>query len=78
MAKQRYEAMRHPIEYRNSERTSNPSITAAKSVLYAILATAMFVWPRFLETSVEELNVGRTHEFNRTHFQYVRYHSRVQ
>ena len=72
LSRQRYCAIRHPIEYRNSERTTNPSIPAAKSLLCAILTTAIFLCPRFFETSIEELNVERTNEFNATHFKYVR------
>ena len=72
MARQRYFAIRHPMEYRNLQQQVNPSIPAAKSLLCAILTTTVFVCPLFFETSVEQYSVGKTRRFNETHFQYVR------
>ena len=71
MARQRYLAIRHPIEYRTSELNTNPSKHAATRLLLALITTAIFVSPLFFETSVERDNVGRIVSINETHFQYV-------
>ena len=70
MARQRYLAIRHPIEYRNLTLTTNPWKYVMKSLILAILTGALFTFPLFLETSVEEVEVERL-EFNSTHFKLV-------
>ena len=70
MARQRFLAIRHPIEYRNSTLTTNPWKSVMKSLLLVIVTGAFFTFPLFLETSVEELEV-KTLEFNSTHFKLV-------
>ena len=70
MARQRYLAIRHPIEYRNLTLTTNPWKSVMKNLLLVIVTGALFTFPLFLETSVEEVEVERL-EFNSTHFKLV-------
>ena len=71
LARQRYLAIRHPIEYRNSVLSTNPWVPAIKSLMFVLVAAALCTFPLFLETSVEYDEIGRVHEVNATHFQYV-------
>ena len=71
MARQRYIAIRHPIEYRNSILAQNPWIPAIKSLVLVLLAAALFTLPLYFETSVTYKDFGRIYGLNATHFQYV-------
>ena len=72
MARQRFLAIRHPIEYRNSTLTINPWVSVMKSLLFVIVTGALFTFPLYLETSVKHTEVDRIEEFNSTHFKLVR------
>ena len=71
MARQRYLAIRHPIEYRNSTIALNPWIPAIKSVFVVLIAASLFTLPLYFETSVKSVDVRMFHDINSTHFQYV-------
>jgi hypothetical protein len=70
MARQRYLAIRHPIEYRNSNLTTNPWVPAIKSLILVLTAALLLTFPLFLETSLKS-EVSSSFETNATHFQYV-------
>ena len=71
MARQRCLAIKHPIEYRNSTLTINHWVYVIKSLILVLLAAIAFTFPLYLETSVENTEVGKVHELNNTHFKYV-------
>ena len=70
MARQRFLAIRHPIEYRNLTLTTNPWRSVIKSLILVIVTGAFFTFPLFMETSVKEVEVEKL-EFNSTHFKLV-------
>lgn len=72
LARQRYLAIRHPIEYRNSTIAVNPCIYATKSLVFVLIASGLFALPIFFETSLGYTVVGAMEDINTTHFQYVR------
>ena len=72
LARQRYLAIRHPIEYRNSTIAVNPCIYAMKSLIFVLTASGLFALPIFFETSLGYTVVGAIEDVNKTHFQYVR------
>jgi len=45
MARQRFLAIRHPIEYRNSTLTINPWVSVMKSLSFVIVTGALFTFP---------------------------------
>ena len=49
MARERYKAIRHPLEYRNATAGVSPWRTAAKYVAPMVLAAAAFVSPLYFE-----------------------------
>lgn len=49
MARERYKAIRHPLEYRNATAGVSPWRTAAKYVAPMVLAAAAFVAPLYFE-----------------------------
>ena len=71
MARQRFLAIRHPIEYRNSTLTINPWVSVMKSLSFVILTGSLFTFPLYLETSMKHIEVDRIEEFNSTHFKLV-------
>ena len=71
IARQRYIAIRHPIQYRNTMLSTNPWIPATKSLIFVLVTAALFTFPLFLETSVHSDEVGRVYDINGTHFRYV-------
>ena len=71
MARQRFLAIRHPIEYRNSTLTINPWGSVIRSLLLVIVTGAVFTLPLYLETSVKNVEVERIEDFNSTHFKLV-------
>ena len=72
MARQRYLAIRHPIEYRNVNRGGNLWIPAIKTLFGVLIMAAMFTWSIFLETDVQFIE-GEPEiiDINTTHFQFV-------
>ena len=70
MARQRYLAIRHPIQYRNSNLTINPWVPAIKSLSLVLTAALLLTIPLFLEISINSEEVGGV-KGNATHFQYV-------
>ena len=72
LARQRYLAIRHPIEYRNSTIAVNPCTYAMKSLLFVLIASGLFALPMYFETSLGYTLVGAIEDINGTHFQYVR------
>ena len=72
MARQRFLAIRHPIEYRNSILTINPWVSVMKSLSFVIVTGALLTFPLYLETSVKHVEVDRIEEFNSTYFRLVR------
>ena len=71
MARQRFLAIRHPIEYRNSTLTINPWVSVMKSLVLVIVTGALFTFPLYLETSVKNVEVEKIDDFNSTHFKMV-------
>ena len=71
MARQRFLAIRHPIQYRNSTLTINPWVPVMKSLFLVIFIGAFFTFPVYLETSVRHVEVERIERFNATHFSLV-------
>lgn len=71
MARQRCLAIRHPIEYRNSNLTVNPWVPAMKSLSVVLVTATVLTFPLFFESSVETKTFGTVQEINKTHFQYV-------
>ena len=71
MARQQYLAIRHPIEYRNMNISTNLWIPAIKSLMFVLVAAGLFTFPIFLETRVEYNELGKIYDVNSTHFQYV-------
>ena len=71
MAKQRYMAIRHPIQYRNTIQSENPWRSAMKSLAIVLTTAGVFTFPLFFETSVESYQVGGVVRINASHFQYV-------
>ena len=71
MARQRFLAIRHPIQYRNSTLTINPWVSVMKSLFLVIFVGAFFTFPVYLETSVKNVEVERIEQFNSTHFKLV-------
>lgn len=71
LARQRYLAIRHPIEYRNSTITVNPCTHAMKSLAFVLVVSGLFTIPLFFETSLAYLKSGEIKDVNETHFQYV-------
>ena len=53
MARQRYLAIRHPIEYRNSTIGTNPWIPAMKNLILVLSLSGVLCIPMFLETSIK-------------------------
>ena len=73
MARQRYLAIRHPIEYRNVNRGGNLWIPAIKNLIGVLIIAAMFTWSIFLETDVKLIEGEPVIiDINETHFQFVR------
>ena len=70
MARQRFLAIRHPIEYRNLTLTTSPWRYVVKNLILVIVTGACFTSPLFLETSVEEVEIEKL-EFNSTQFKLV-------
>ena len=74
MARQRYLAIRHPIEYRNLNQNGNPWISTIKNLIGVLITSGMFTWSIFLETDVELIEEEpQIIDINATHFQFVRH-----
>ena len=71
MARQRYLAIRHPIEYRNSTMMINPWVPAIKSLSLVLVVSGLFCVPLFFETAINYDHFGTIKNINQTHFQYV-------
>ena len=71
LARQRYHALRYPIEYRNTNLTINPWIPAIKAVSLAFISSGVFIVPLFFERSIEYEEVASVRDVNDTYFQYV-------
>ena len=73
MARQRYLAIRHPIEYRNINQNGNQWIPASKNLFGVLIIAGMFTWSIFLETDVDFIQgAPEIIDINTTHFQFVR------
>ena len=72
MARQRYLAIRHPVEYRNYIHTTNPWKAALKYLVAVMISAAMLTFPLYFETRIIE-NEKNAHiiGINSSHFQYV-------
>ena len=71
MARQQYLALCYPIQYRNSELTSNRNVYLIKNVMLVLLSSALFTIPIYLETSIDDGKITKLHDLNATHFKYV-------
>ena len=71
MARQRYLAIRHPVEYRNANITVNPWRPVMKNLILVLAMAAFFTFPLFFETSVKSSEIGRLYDVNDTHSKYV-------
>lgn len=71
MARQRFLAIRHPVEYRNSNLGTNPWIPALKYLTFTVVACAAFVSPLLLETEVSIEHGIQEVRLNETHIQFV-------
>ena len=71
MARQRFLAIRHPVQYRNANLGTNPWIPAIQCLVIITVATTIFISPLWFETSITDVGVSRVVNINTTHFQYV-------
>ena len=72
MARQRYVAIRHPVEYHNSLQSSNPWKAALTNLMAVLIAAALLTFPLYLETKVlQKEKRADIININSTHFQYV-------
>ena len=71
MSRQRYIAIRHPIEYRNSNQRINPWAPALRNLAAVMSLSAFLTSPIFIETKVIPFENGAFVDINATHFQYV-------
>ena len=71
LARQRYLAIRHPIEYRNSTITVNTCTYAMKVLAFVLVVSGLFALPMFFEATIGYTKMGKIEEVNMTHFQYV-------
>ena len=71
MARQRYMAVRHPVEYRNSNVGINPWKPAIRSLVLVLVSSTVFVFPLWFETTIRDVQVPQVKDINGTHFQYV-------
>lgn len=71
MARQRYMAIRHPIEYRNSTIGVNLCLCAMKNLLVVLLVSGLITFPVYFEMSVTYHEVPSIRNINETHLQYV-------
>ena len=72
MARQRYLAIRHPVEYRNFTQSTNPWKAALKYLIAVLITATLLAFPLYFETQIIRTEKG-AHIFgiNSTHFQYV-------
>jgi hypothetical protein len=73
MARQRFLAIRHPIEYRNSTLTANLWTNVIKSLILVLLIAGLFSFPLYFEESIKYAEMGHLQfdEFNKTNYEYV-------
>ena len=71
MARQRYLASCKPVQYRQLILTQNHQTHLIKNLAIVLVSSALFTFPIYLETSIEDRETGRLHELNATHFKYV-------
>ena len=71
LARQRYHAIRYPIEYRNNNLTIQPWVPAIKAVGLAFISSGAFILPLFFERSIKYEEVASVRDVNDTYFQYV-------
>ena len=71
MARERFLAIRHPVEYRNATIGANPWLPAFKHLGAAILCCGIFVSPMLLETKIDIHNQIDLVQYNLSHIQYV-------
>ena len=71
MARHRFLALCHPIQYRNSEKSSRPWKSAIKIFIPILTVSLLLTIPLFLEVSVEYENIGNVFGLNETHLKYV-------
>ena len=71
IARERYLAVRHPIQYRNSNLGGNQWIPVIRTLLLVLATAALITFPIYLETSVEKSEVSRVVDVNTTHSKYV-------
>ena len=71
MARQRYLAIRHPVEYRNANLTVNPWIPVTKTLMLVLAMASLITFPLYFETSVKRSEIRRLQDVNDTHSKYV-------
>ena len=71
MARHRFHALRHPIEFRNSNMSKNTWTSAVKIFFLVLILSFILTCPLYFETSVKYADIGRLHVLNGTHFKYV-------
>ena len=71
MARQRYLAIRHPIEYRNATIGINPWKPTFRQMAMVLLFASVLVAPLVFETKFEMISSVTTEKFNSTHSIYV-------
>ena len=71
MARRRFHACRHPIEFRNSNMSKDPWTSAIKILFLVLILSFILTCPLYFETSVKYADIGRLHVLNGTHFKYV-------
>ena len=71
MAYQRYLASCYPVQYRNSTLTRNRTTDLIQYLLIVLLISALITIPKYLETSIEDNDIGYLHDLNATHFKCV-------
>ena len=72
MARQRYLAIRHPVEYRNFTQSTNPWKAALKYLIVVMITATLLAFPLYFETQIIKVEKGaQIFGINSTHFQYV-------
>lgn len=72
MARQRYLAIRHPVEYRNFTQSTNPWKAALKYLIVVMITATLLAFPLYFETQIIKIEKGaQIFGINSTHFQYV-------
>ena len=71
MARQRYVASCKPMQHRKLTLTTNHLTHVFQNLMIVLVTSAVFTFPIYLETSIDDRKTEKLHEINVTHFKYV-------